>query len=174
MEKKYFIVSSENTLEYDFSTNETLQYSIEQEIFSETPSVAYVDEQYSASLNIPAAIFQKGLTPFQAIVKYLREEAKITNKEISGLLKRDLRTIWATYRSVESKKIDISDKKDGISIPISIFHDDRLSIFEALVFYLRSLEKRYSEIAMILNKDQRTIWTVYSRAKGKLEEKDES
>jgi hypothetical protein len=36
---------------------------------------------------------------------------------------------------------------------------------ESVVFYMKNtLDMKYSEIAIELNRDQRTIWTVYNRA----------
>jgi hypothetical protein len=36
---------------------------------------------------------------------------------------------------------------------------------ESVVFYMKDdLEKSYHEIAVYLNRDDRTIWTVYNRA----------
>ncbi len=63
-------------------------------------------------------------------------------------------------------------KKEGsegfISIPTSIFQDRELSVLEAIAEYLKEKKgMRYSEIAKLLNRDDRTIWTAYQRAKVK-------
>jgi len=55
-----------------------------------------------------------------------------------------------------------------IKIPSRILRDRTLSILEAIVEYLR--EERgltFHQIAVLLNRDDRTIWTVYRRAKEK-------
>ncbi len=55
-----------------------------------------------------------------------------------------------------------------IFIPISIFEDRRLSALESIVEYLK--EKRHltlHQIGVMLNRDDRTIWTTYNRAKQK-------
>jgi hypothetical protein len=55
-----------------------------------------------------------------------------------------------------------------IFVPLNIFEDRRLSSLEALVEYLK--EKRHltlHQIAVMLNRDDRTIWTTYNRAKQK-------
>ena len=55
-----------------------------------------------------------------------------------------------------------------LDIPLSILQDRAVAVLEAIVEYLREeKDLRYSEIAELLNRDQRTIWTVYSRAKTK-------
>jgi DNA-directed RNA polymerase specialized sigma24 family protein len=59
-------------------------------------------------------------------------------------------------------------KKRNIPIPSNIFIDRSISVLEAIVKYLK--EKKgltYHEIAVLLNRDDRTIWTVYQRARKK-------
>ncbi len=53
-------------------------------------------------------------------------------------------------------------------VPSMIFKDRSISVLEAMVEYLKD-EKQlsYHEIAILLNRDDRTIWTCYSRAKKK-------
>ena len=61
-------------------------------------------------------------------------------------------------------------KKRNIPIPSNIFIDRSISVLEAIVKYLK--EKKgltYHEIAVLLNRDDRTIWTVYQRARKKNE-----
>lgn len=55
-----------------------------------------------------------------------------------------------------------------ILIPSSIFKDRKLKVLEILVEWLKD-EKNlsYHEIAVLLNRNDRTIWTVYNRAKKK-------
>ena len=53
-------------------------------------------------------------------------------------------------------------------IPIDVIRDRNFSIFESIVKFLK--EKRslsYHDIAVLLNRDDRTIWTVYNRARKK-------
>jgi len=55
-----------------------------------------------------------------------------------------------------------------LEIPIRILQDRNVAVLEAIVEYLKDEKQlRYSEIAKLLNRDQRTIWTVYSRVKKK-------
>ena len=57
---------------------------------------------------------------------------------------------------------------NSLLIPSSIFKERSLSVLEALSEYLKeTLNLRLCKIADLLNKDQRTIWTVYHRAKVK-------
>jgi len=41
-------------------------------------------------------------------------------------------------------------------------------MLESIISYLREKEIRYSEIARLLNRDQRNVWTIYSRAVKKI------
>jgi hypothetical protein len=51
------------------------------------------------------------------------------------------------------------------TIPLSIVCDRNVSIFETIVEYLKDHHGlTYHEIAVLLNRDDRTIWTVYNRA----------
>jgi len=59
-------------------------------------------------------------------------------------------------------------EKEGY-ISSEIFRGNNLSILEAVVRYLKDI-KRFSfhEIGLLLNRDERNIWTVYHRAKKKV------
>jgi len=67
----------------------------------------------------------------------------------------------------------ISDNKlkefqKNIQIPVSIFCDHRFGVLESLVHHLKKNHcLKIYQIAKILNRDDRTIWTVLSRYKEK-------
>ena len=62
----------------------------------------------------------------------------------------------------------ILQKGSEVSIPISVLADRSVASLEAVVEYLKdSLHLTYHEIAELLNRDDRTIWTCYNRAKQK-------
>ncbi len=66
--------------------------------------------------------------------------------------------------------INKTKKKESefIDIPIAILQDRNVAILESVAEYLHSEKSmKYSEIARLLNRDQRTIWTVCNRAKKK-------
>jgi hypothetical protein len=77
------------------------------------------------------------------------------------------------YNSVESIENASSDNKKSdfnLEIPVSIFQDRSLSVFEILVEYLKeNFNHNYHDIAVLTNRDERTIWTVYSRVQKKRE-----
>ena len=69
-----------------------------------------------------------------------------------------------------------TSKKEGDSkkiitkncIPFSVLADRRLATLEAVVEYMKEkLNLSYHEIAELLNRDDRTVWTCYHRAKKK-------
>jgi len=51
-------------------------------------------------------------------------------------------------------------------IPTFVFRDRSLSVLEVMTEYLKDVKKlSYHQIAVLLNRNDRTIWTVYRRAK---------
>ena len=119
---------------------------------------------------IPISIF-KNNSPLEALVKYLKENLDLSLSEISRLLNRDQRTIWITYDNA-SRKINGLEGLSKKLIPINVFSNRKLSILENTVYYLVNKGISLNNIAKILNRNYKTIWTTYSRTKNKhLEEK---
>jgi hypothetical protein len=122
-----------------------------------------------AELSVPALIFNEKLTPLESVVKFLKQEKNLSFKKISELIKRDQRNVWHIYSSSIKKypeKFVIKETK--FWIPVSIFSDSRLSALESLVSHLKDkLNLSYHEIAVLLSRNDRTIWTVYSRSRKK-------
>jgi hypothetical protein len=58
--------------------------------------------------------------------------------------------------------------KQAVAIPSDIFRDRTLAPLESISEYLKDrLGMSFHEIAVLLNRDDRTIWTCYNRAKKK-------
>ncbi len=120
-------------------------------------------------LSFPSAILNRKLTILESVVKYLKEEKNLSLHKISEVIGRDERNIWNIYNNAGkkySKRFVI--KKVKFWIPVSILADSKLSALESVVAYLKkefSLDN--NEIGKLLERDYRTIWTVYSRAKKK-------
>jgi hypothetical protein len=114
---------------------------------------------------LPISIFNNGLSGLEAISKYLKEGNVLRYCQIAELLNRNDRTIWDAYNNAKQKSNeDFSKIESDIKIPLQIFNNRSLSILEALTAYLKEdLNMRYCQIASLLNKDQRTIWTAYNR-----------
>lgn len=125
---------------------------------------------FSSSDSIPTSIFQdREIAVLEAIVEFLKEEKNLHYSEIANLLSRDDRTIWTTYSRVKkTRKAARKKQYSGITVPIKIFSDRNISAMEALCSYLFSEhDLSYSQIATLLNRDQRTVWTCVNRAKRK-------
>ena len=60
-------------------------------------------------------------------------------------------------------------EKKSLAIPTSIFKTRELSILESLVVHLKDDKNMtYAQIARLLNRDDRTVWTAYQRSLKKL------
>ena len=60
-------------------------------------------------------------------------------------------------------------EKTSLAIPSYIFRNRDLSVLEAITVYLHDKKgMKYAEIARLLNRNDRTIWTSYQRAKKKM------
>lgn len=59
-------------------------------------------------------------------------------------------------------------RADYLDIPSYILRDRTLKVLEAIVEYLKDQRGlTYRQIGRLLNRDERTIWTVYHRAQKK-------
>lgn len=118
---------------------------------------------------LPIDIFNNGTSCLESISKYLRQSIGLRYCVIADLLNRDDRTIWdAHYNANRKSNSEFKADNTSMKIPLSIFRDRTLSSLEAITEYLKDgLNMRYCRIAGLLSKDQRTIWTVYSRVKRK-------
>jgi hypothetical protein len=115
---------------------------------------------------IPLTIFSARLTVLESVVKFLKEDKNSSFHEIGILLGRNERNIWHAYQhaSVKQKK-HLPYKDSPYAVPVFIFQDTKLSALESLVVYLRhTFNLSYHEIAVLIQRDDRTIWTVYQRA----------
>ena len=158
---------------------------------SETGLKKDISSQESQELTFPISILStKKISSLEAIVKYLRENKRLSYKKIGLLLHRNSRTLAVTYSVAKRKypsmfppEIDAmiansenEDTKNSITqnnrLPFTIF-DNSLSILESICHYLSTQNNSYSEIARLLSKDPRTIWTVCKRAEKKLKSAEE-
>jgi hypothetical protein len=114
--------------------------------------------------SIPTSIFTNKLTPLESIVKYLKEEKQLNFHQISLLIKRNEKNIWQTYHTAKKKfPKRFKTTTSEIQIPLNIF-SSTIPPMKTIVKYLH--EKRllsYHNIGLLLNKNERTIWTAYHR-----------
>lgn len=142
------------------------------DIVSEKKEGKSGDMPSDGSIKIPVSLFtDRSLSVLEVLVEYLKDELHYSYHEIAVLINRDDRTIWTVYSRVKKKREKIKRpklKKAEIFIPLDILFDRSLSVLEVLVRYLKEeLHLTYHEIAVLLNRNDRTIWTVYNRVQKK-------
>jgi DNA-binding CsgD family transcriptional regulator len=119
-------------------------------------------------INVPTGIFTKKIGALETISKYMKENLNMNYKEIAEELNRDERTIWTAYnkaRKKQPKPLEVKETK--MFLPLSIFKNRKLTILESIIVYLKEEGMKYNEIAELLGRDQRNIWTIYSKARKK-------
>lgn len=153
-------IFSELSLKYDMDYNNILQLLKKRETY----------------ISIPASIFNNSLSPLENVVLYLNVSINLNQTRIAETLNRDHTTIWTTLENAMKKIkrtkykefVDGLDK-DKLLIPVSIFANRKLSILESISIYIKDkFNMSYHEIALLLGKNDRTVWTVVNRARKKL------
>ncbi len=136
-------------------------------------------QKHLPSVDIPTSVFHdRRFSSLEAVVVYLKEKRGFSFREISHLLSRDERTIWTCYARTKKKqekrqvpRAPLARKELSVlpryEIQSSLLHDRSLSVLEAITEYLKEKEWSFRQIAHFLHRDERTVWTCYSRAKKK-------
>ena len=121
----------------------------------------------------PISIINNRLTVLESIVKYFKEEKGYSLHSIAGLLRRNEKNLWHAYNSATKKMPhSVHAAASDILVPLDIFSSEKFSPLEAIVVYLKEQRKlSFHDIASLLTRDDRTIWTTYTRAKKKHETK---
>jgi DNA-directed RNA polymerase specialized sigma24 family protein len=112
---------------------------------------------------------------FEAIVCYLREMLSLSSSQIAQITGRSRSTVAVSYHNARKKWLGGFTSEDvksyAMSIPVSILKNTKLSVLESIVWFLKERHAMtYHEIAVALNRDDRTIWTVYRRGMEKRED----
>ena len=134
--------------------------------------------QKEAAVSIPLSILSiRKVGSFEAIVKYMRDNLNLSSKEISEYTGRSRSTVSVTYHKAKKKLTKSFSQKlidsSKYSIPVSLFKSRKLSVLETIVSYLKDEhELSFRKIAHLLNRDDRTIWTAYDRARNKRRNND--
>lgn len=130
--------------------------------------VSRLDGMKKISKNeIPTAIFNANLTCYETLVKYLNETSKYSLTKIANLLGKNLQSVWRA-NSLAKRKMPSPIFIDNfeITIPLSTIANPKRTTLENIIFYLKEkLELRFADIARVIHRDQRTVWTVYTRVK---------
>lgn len=139
-------------------------------------TLALLQEKYGVDLSLDStkeissdvvalSVFSTDAPPLVSLVHYL-SSARFDVKKIAELLHRSEKTIYQARSHNSYASIDYS--LDSVSIPLEVFCTRDVSIMEAAVYYLhKEKDMRFVEIAKEVNKDPRTIWTMWNRAKKK-------
>jgi len=124
-------------------------------------------------LSVPLSVFERfELTFLEALVKYLHENLSMRFSQIAKSLNKNPVSIWGCYKKSKAKHPNqFSPDLSKGEVPLVIFTSKKYTISEALVHYLSQERKmRYIDIAKLLNRDSRTIWSLARRALKKNEE----
>lgn len=122
-------------------------------------------------VKVPISVFKNDkLGSLETIVKYLRENLLLSFKQIGFLTNRNEAALAVSYRNARKKRETkfVVTEISPYPIPVSILQNRNLSVLENIVSYLKdTFGLVYHKIAVLLNRDDRTIWTVYQRARKK-------
>lgn len=144
------------------SLNQTAEIAHLREIIHNIHSkynVSFLEER-----QIPINIFHGRKDVVKALASYLLFSQESISF-VSDLLCKKEREIHNLY----DKSIDFSSQGDNY-VPVSIFkkENNKRSIMESIVYYLRERKRmKLSEIANLLGRNQRTVWTMWHRANSK-------
>lgn len=142
--------------------------------------IKYLDEVYKPSLAkkpeeplIPVSVFDNNyLSSLEAVVKYLHENKELRLTDIAKLIKRDQRAIGVTYRFASKKmKVMLKAPVSKYELPVLVLAQKKLSVLESIVYYIKkNYGLSYHDIALLIRRNDRTVWTVYNRALRKLKQ----
>ena len=98
-----------------------------------------------------------------------RKRVKNREKSSSERLELLQDSVFRLESELAQMKKDIShiqiEEEESLKIPISIFSDNELGTLECIVKYLReNRDLSFREIASLLFRDNKLIWTVYNKA----------
>jgi hypothetical protein len=166
--KRGVILARKENEDKDYIISKFNSLSNEEKIDLLVSLVSKLKEKPSSDY-VPVVIFDNNkLSIFEALVKYMKENLRLRFVKIASLLNRSDKTVWTTYNKAKQKMPSpFSSVSSDINIPIENFSDRKFTIFESLVICLKELDLTNHEIAVMLHRDDRTIWSVYDRAKRK-------
>ncbi|MBR9699941.1 hypothetical protein GOV09_05780 [Candidatus Woesearchaeota archaeon] len=123
--------------------------------------------EISEDILIPVSLYSSGLSSLEIIVKYLKEGKQFSLSTIAKLTGRSKQGVWQSLSHARKKhpKAFVSDASP-YDFPVSIISDKKHSVLESIVVHLKEAHSlSYAQIARLLNRDQRTVWTVYNKVK---------
>ncbi|MBW2968238.1 hypothetical protein KY362_07165 [Candidatus Woesearchaeota archaeon] len=117
---------------------------------------------------VPLSIFNSKLGTLESIVKYLREEAGMSYAAIAEVLGRNQGPVGVTYRRSLTKMKSRLDLSSDVQLPFEVLRSRKLSVLESIAYHLAKQGHSWHEIASIMHRHDKTIWTVLDRAKSKM------
>lgn len=144
---------------------------IQQEGNLELNQLVEIFQESKSELFVPLSIFSSSLKPAEALCRYLKENEKLSYKEIGLLLNRNEKSAWATYqRAKKNKKQMFLKTREKYTLPISLFQDRSYSLLESLVFFLHQIYKLSNpQIAKLLKRSPNSVAVLMKRARVKHE-----
>ncbi|MBD3253235.1 hypothetical protein GF386_05865, partial [Candidatus Pacearchaeota archaeon] len=105
----------------------------------------------------------KLIKSFDIIIDEIKNEYSLNKKQVVGVVIERLKEKYSL-----SKKYLLELIFEEIKIPANIF-SKKLGALEAVARYMKeNLNKSYKEIADLLNRNERTVWTAYKKSREKL------
>jgi len=130
-------------------------------------------QETKGEISVPLSIFSTSLPPAEALCSFLRENKKLSYKEIAVLIGRNEKSVWAVCRRTAEnrqkgkKGFPALSRKEHL-LPISIFQDRSYSILESVLSYLRTTYRLSNpQIAALLKKSPNSIAVLMKRAREK-------
>ena len=122
---------------------------------------------------IPVTLFKYNLSPTGLIIKYMKENLNLPVAKIAKLLSRNSGAVLNSYNHANAKyPHGLFAKETNTSIPLNILSNRNYSILENIAVYMKEVkDMKIKDIASLLNKNPKTISTVYRRALHKRGEK---
>jgi predicted DNA-binding ArsR family transcriptional regulator len=104
------------------------------------------------------------MSPFSALVSYLKENAALSNAKIAELLNRS----QSQVATVVTLRLEITDL--SYSVPLHVFSDKNYSILEHTVHNLMNNHGlNLKQVSYLLNRSSSFIWKVHKRYEAKSE-----
>lgn len=114
---------------------------------------------------LPVSVFKHGLSGLETVCVFLKDVEGLRFSEIGKVLNRSPVTTRLSYRNGRKKykgKLDVSEK--DVRVPVEMFKNRKRSVLTHVVAYLKDVEKMsYKEIAKLMKRDYKTVWTAYKR-----------
>ena len=133
-----------------------------------------MSKRRGSDIEIPMALLaERKASILEIASKFLIEIKGLNFHDAGATLNRDERTIWTCFSRAQKKfrKQPFAPsllKKSKKCIPASIFHNRTFSSLETICIYLiDTLKFNYHDAGALMQRDERTIWTCYHRAKAK-------